>query len=215
MRRDICLLGLFLLFSFFFSFPFVKANRPLADKVFVIDPGHGGVDPGSVVDFVYEKDLNLKISRALKSELSDLGATVYLTRDGDYDLSTPGVYMRKKSDFDHRISFINQSQANYYLSIHLNYLNDSSYFGPQVFYSLAREENKNLALRMQRVLNQELKTSRESKKMASTLYMYQKLKVPGVLIECGFLSNSKERKLLQQEKYVKNLAQVIAKSFLP
>ena len=183
MRRDICLLGLFLLFSFFFSFPFVKANRPLADKVFVIDPGHGGVDPGSVVDFVYEKDLK--------------------------------AYMRKKSDFDHRISFINQSQANYYLSIHLNYLNDSSYFGPQVFYSLAREENKNLALRMQRVLNQELKTSRESKKMASTLYMYQKLKVPGVLIECGFLSNSKERKLLQQEKYVKNLAQVIAKSFLP
>ena len=118
------------------------ASGPLSNITYVIDIGHGGVDPGTVVGNIYEKDLNLKIGLKLRDKLNANGASVILTRDGDYDLGTPNANRRKKSDFDHRIKIINNSNANYYLSIHLNYLNDSNYYGPQVFYNEENSLNK-------------------------------------------------------------------------
>ena len=100
----------------------VNALMPLSGKIIIIDPGHGGKDPGTISDSTYEKDINLEISKALEIELSKTGATVIMTRDGDYDLSEPNARWRKKSDFDNRIKLINNSKANLYLSIHLNYL---------------------------------------------------------------------------------------------
>jgi len=192
----------------------VKANLPLSGKVFVVDAGHGGVDPGTVVGSVYEKDINLKLSIALRNELSRLGASVMLTREGDYDLGTPRATYRKKSDFDHRISYINHSNANYFISIHLNYLSDSSYFGPQVFYNNRNEENKTLALQVQGYLNSKLNTNREIKKLSNSIYMYSKLNKPGVLVECGFLSNANERKKLLDESYINLFAKYLAESFI-
>ncbi len=192
----------------------VGANQPLSGKIFVVDAGHGGVDPGTVVGNVYEKDINLKISLALKKELQSLGATVYLTREGDYDLSTPNAYMRKKSDFDHRISFINRSNATYFISIHLNYLSDSRYFGPQVFYNSIHDSNKKIAEHVQSYLNSKLNTKREVKKLSNTIYMYAKLDVPGVLVECGFLSNSKEKDKLLTDSYVNLFAKYLSDSFI-
>lgn len=214
MKKDFVLLFSFFAFSLMLFFPFVRADAPLYNLVFIIDAGHGGVDPGSVIDGIYEKDINLRISRALKNKLIDLGAKVYLTREGDYDLSAPKAYRRKKSDFDHRISMINDSKANYYISIHLNFLDDSKYFGPQVFYSDVLSDNKQIAKSIQSFMNQYLNTDREIKRVSSNLYMYKKLKVPGVLIECGFLSNPRERKKLMQDEYIDELAWVIAKSFI-
>lgn len=197
-----------------FSMRPVGANQPLSGKIFVVDAGHGGVDPGTVVGNIYEKDINLKISLALKQELQNLGATVYLTREGDYDLSTPNAYMRKKSDFDHRISFINHSNATYFLSIHLNYLSNNKYFGPQVFYNSRNEENKTIALQVQSYLNSKLGTDREVKKLSNTIYMYSKLDVPGVLVECGFLSNAKEKNQLLSDSYVNLFAKYLSESFV-
>ena len=126
---------LFLVAICFLSNRVVFASLPLIGKVIVLDSGHGGLDPGTMYKNIYEKDINLAIVLELEKELSRLGASVILTRSGDYDLSKPNAYMRKKSDFDNRIKIINESKANYYFSIHLNYLEDSSYFGPQVFYN--------------------------------------------------------------------------------
>ena len=167
-----------------------------------------------MVQDIYEKEINLKISQFLKNELQDLGATVYMTREGDYDLASPRAYHRKKSDFDARISMIQERNPNYYISIHLNYLDDSRYFGPQVFYSTSNEKNYEIANRVQRVLNQHLHTSLKVKRVSSSLYMYSRIKVPGVLIECGFLSNLQERKKLLQEEYIQELAGLIARSFI-
>ena len=111
----------------------VSALMPLSGKTIIIDAGHGGLDPGTTNNTIYEKDINLAISKALEIELSKVGASVLLTREDDYDLSTPNARWRKKSDFDNRILKINESKADLYLSIHLNYLTDRSYFGPQVF----------------------------------------------------------------------------------
>ena len=120
--------------------------------------------------------------------------------------------MRKKSDFDNRIKIINESKANYYFSIHLNYLENSKYFGPQVFYNNQTKNNKIIAEHIQKNLNQALKTDREVKKIPSKTYMYDKLKIDGVLIECGFLSNPQERNLLKSKDYQKKFAKILAKS---
>ena len=142
------------------------------------------------------------------------GAKVILTREGDYDLGTPKAVYRKKSDFDHRIMLINNSQADYYISIHLNYLDDSSYDGPQVFYSNVLEDNQPLALKIQNYLNSKLEKDREIKKISNTIYMYSKLKIPGVLVECGFLSNSTERKRLLDDNYIDLFSTYLVESFL-
>lgn len=187
---------------------------PLSGRIFVIDAGHGGVDPGTVVGSIYEKDINLDISLALRDELTKLGAIVYMTREEDYDLGTPKATYRKKSDFDHRISYINKSNADYYVSIHLNYLSDASYSGVQVFYSSVNEKNEGLASSIQSYMNEKLGTSREIKKISNSIYMYSKLTVPGVLVECGFLSNYQERLLLQDKSYIQTFAKYLAESFV-
>ena len=137
-----------------------------------------------------------------------------MTREGDYDLGTPKATYRKKSDFDHRISYINKSNADYYVSIHLNYLSDASYSGVQVFYSSVNEKNEGLASSIQSYMNEKLGTSREIKKISNSIYMYSKLTVPGVLVECGFLSNYQERLLLQDESYIQTFAKYLAESFV-
>ena len=185
----------------------VEALLPLSGKIIVIDPGHGGKDPGTTDGNINESNINLSISRYLELELSKMGASVILTRDGDYDLSKPNAKWRKKSDFDNRIKLINNSNADLYLSIHLNYLTDSSYWGAQVFYS--DEKNKEIASSIQKIINDELKNNREEKKIPSKTYMYSKLNRPGVLIECGFLSNEKEKNLLITQEYQQKLAKVI------
>lgn len=202
----------FVLFTFFilvlvlYSLK-VEAVLPLTGKIIVVDPGHGKEDAGTSVGKTLEKDINLAISLYLEKELTKKGATVILTRDGDYDLSTPNATYRKKSDFDNRIKLINQSNASLYLSIHINYYSDEKYKGPQIFYT---KENKNVAEVLQKVMNEELNGDRDIKSMPD-IYMYTKLNVPGVLVECGFLSNYEERMLLTTSKYQMKIAEAITK----
>ena len=201
-----------LLISALFINKEVKALLPLSGKIIIIDPGHGGKDPGTISNETYESEINLQISKYLEIELTKMGATVILTRDGNYDLSTPNARWRKKSDFDNRINLINNSKANLYLSIHLNYLNDSKYYGAQVFYD--DDKNKVIASSIQEILNNELNNDRKIKSIPNRTYMYSKLNIPGVLIECGFLSNYKEKELLRTSEYQQKLAQIITKGII-
>lgn len=214
MKKDFIYIILFISISSIFILNHVYASTPFENKIIVIDAGHGGVDPGTIAGKVYEKDINLKISVLLGNKLKKMGAKVIYTREGDYDLGTPNAYRRKKSDFDHRILLINHSQANYYLSIHLNYLSNSSYYGPQVFYSKVNDQNIYLAEIIQNTLNSHLSTHREIKNISSTIYMYQRLKVPGVLIECGFLSNSKEKNLLLEDSYLNKFTDYLIEALI-
>lgn len=208
MKKYYYVLMTFFIFCLLFQTYKVEARLPLTAKVIVIDPGHGSLDPGTSYQNIYEKDINLSISKELKKELEKYGAKVILTRNGDYDLSSPNAYFRKKSDFDNRITLINESNTDLYVSIHLNYLLDSRYKGPQVFYD---QENKGIANTMQKQLNKDLNGKRKIKRIPNDTYMYSRLKVSGVLIECGFLSNYQERNLLVTEKYQKKIAISIAK----
>lgn len=187
----------------------VRASLPLQGRVIVVDAGHGGLDPGTIYGDIYEKDINLQISKYLEEALSKLGATVILTRSSDNDLSNGVKSHRKKTDFDNRIKIINSKYTDMYLSIHLNYLANTKYYGAQVFYN---KDNKKLAESIQKYLNDSLKTNRDVKEIPKSTYMYKKLEKKGVLIECGFLSNPEERKLLISEEYQKKLAILIAEA---
>lgn len=207
MKNNFYILFTFFIFVLILYALKVEAIMPLTGKVIVIDAGHGAEDPGTSYGNIYEKDINLKIALYLEKELGSMGANVILTRNGDYDLSKPNANFRKKSDFDNRIKLINDSNANLYISIHLNYLSDSSYYGPQVFY---QKDDKLLAESVQTSMNKLLKGDRSVKKIPNDTYMYKKLNVSGLLIECGFLSNKSERELLQTDKY----QQLVAKSIV-
>lgn len=195
---------------FLLSLTCVRASLPLTGKTIILDIGHGGDDPGTSYQNILEKDLNLAIGLELEKELSRNGASVILTREGDYDLSSPNAHRRKKSDFDNRIDLINKSKANVYLSIHINYLEDTSYYGGQIFYY--GEENKKLAEFLQSEFNT-ISYPRSIKPMPN-IYMYRRLKIPGVLVECGFISNKKEREKLITPAYQKEIAKVLTKGLV-
>lgn len=202
----------YLLFIFFLSifgvYSILAKNLPLNNKIIYIDPGHGGLDPGTTYKDIYEKDINLDISLKLEKKLKKMGATVYLTRYDDYDLSKPGASQRKKSDLNNRVRVINDSQADMYISIHLNATNSKSWHGAQVFYDDVNPENKKIALVMQKEFQKNLNTQREISEIKNML-LNRKVTVPGILIELGFLSNDNERYLLRQEKYQDKLVDTI------
>ena len=200
----ICLIIL----NFIFTITTYSKDKKLIldDITIAIDSGHGGKDIGTSYNNIKEKDINLSISKYLKEELSKYGANIIMTREGDYDLSYPNASLRKKSDFDNRIKLINESNTKLFISIHQNYYEDSKYNGIQVFY----KGNKELADYLQNKLN----NKRKSYKISNKLYMYNKLNSDGLLIECGFLSNYKDRKKLRNKAYHKELAILIAKNIV-
>lgn len=189
----------------------MEINNKLMGKVIVLDAGHGGKDKGTSSNGIYESDINLAIVLKLRDELIKQGVDVIVTRDGDYDLSSPNVDRRKKSDFDNRIKLINSSDADMYISIHMNYLSQQEYYGGQVFYT---DGNEKLANIMQQSFVDNLKSPREEKKLIDTIYMFKQLKVPGILIECGFLSNKNERYLLNNSDYQDKIVQTIIKGLI-
>lgn len=210
--------SLLLLIIFLFSFSFVRANTQSSDlnllgKVIYIDPGHGGVDPGTIYKNIYEEDINLEICLKLQEILEHEGAIVYLTRYGDYDLSENNATSRKKSDLNNRAKIINNSGADIYISIHLNSISSSTWSGAQVFYDDVNSKNYDLAILMQEQLKQDLKTNREVKEI-STMLMNRKITIPGILIEAGFLSNPNDRYLLQKSDYQYKIALSIKKGII-
>lgn len=191
----------------------VFAYNSLNGKIIYIDPGHGGVDPGCIYKNIYEKDINLKISKDLKEKLEKKGAKVYLTRSDDYDLSVTNTINRKRSDLSRRVNVINESNADLYLSIHLNAEKTNTWKGPQIFYDDINPENKNIASILQKNLNKIFYTKRFSKEV-NDLYLEKKVKIKGVLIEVGFLSNSNDRYLLTNSKFVNKISNSITNSII-
>lgn len=198
------------LFFFFLLISSIKSSLPLSGKNIIIDVGHGSKDNGTSYKDILEKDLNLLIAKKLEQELIINGASTILTREEDYDLSSPNSKQRKRSDFDNRIRLINNSNADIYLSIHINYLNNSNYSGAQVFYY--SDKNKQLANTIQMYLNT-INTPRSIKTMPD-VYMYDKLNIKGVLIECGFLSNAYDRNKLINDDYQLLLSKTITKALI-
>ena len=188
-------------------------NLDLFGKVIYLDAGHGGIDSGAAYKNIYEKDINLSISLKLEEELTKEGAIVYQTRYGDYDLSVPNTINRKRSDLSRRSNIINKANPDLFISIHLNAEETGVWRGPQVFYNDNNSKNEYIAKIFQRELNKSLNGDREYKK-DNSLYLQKRLKVPGVLVEVGFLSNSNDRYLLKSEQYQNKVARTITQAII-
>lgn len=179
--------------------------------VIVIDAGHGGIDGGATgVSGAGEKGINLAVSERLEAILGLMGFDTVMTRTTDDSLATEGdtVRQQKQSDLRNRVEIVNSQASAILVSIHQNHYSDGRYSGPQVFYSPGAES---MAAKLQEALNQALSpASRRTAKEASGIYVMEQIAHPGVLVECGFLSNAAEEQKLLDAEHQKKLACIIA-----
>lgn len=185
----------------------------LGTNVIVIDPGHGGVDGGAVSkNGVKESDINLSIALKLKELAQADGWKVVMTRETDEGLySKHGSIRNKKAeDLMNRKKLIRKTRPDVAVSIHLNSFPDPSCMGAQTFYPPESSESKALAETIQEKLIQGLDCPKKRTALAKRdVAILKDCIVPVVLVECGFLSNEREEKLLQQDEYQSKIAQSI------
>lgn len=182
-------------------------NLPLIDTTITIDAGHGGRDSGTTYKEILEKDINLEISKKLAKELTKNGAITYMIRTRDEDLSSIYDSKKKRGDLYRRLLLIKKNQSDLYLSIHINWYQDPSYKGAEVLYNPINQQNKLLATFIMKQFKKDLNSNRNID--TTDLYMYRNTTTPGVLIECGYLSNYQERNLLITSNYQEKLAKSI------
>lgn len=185
-------------------------------KLIMIDPGHGGVDGGAVSkNNVSEKNINLAISLKLKDELKAKGYDVILTREEDKELCDNGTIRHKKlEDLKNRCKLKESSGCDMFLSIHLNKFPEEKYYGAQVWYSKF-EESRRLAHIVQEDLKSNLQNgNKRVEKSAGDSYKLLRCHdvIPSVIVECGFLSNGNEEKLLITDEYQGKIAKSISES---
>lgn len=187
-------------------------NTGIGRLIVVIDPGHGENDPGKVgVSGAKEKEINLEISCRLKECLEERGIEVIMTREDDNCLATPGARNKKSSDMSNRVELINSSGAVCFVSIHQNSYPDSAVKGAQVFYHGGSKESRLLAEKIQsQMIDNVDSENHRMPKEGNDLYILRKTAIPGVIVECGFLSCPQEEAKLCDEEYQKKIANAIA-----
>lgn len=186
-------------------------------RTVIVDAGHGGEDPGAVSDYsgVREKDVNLIIAKKVKALLEQQNYKVILTREEDklsYEEGTTGILRKRYQDLTRRKKLIDESGADIAISIHLNKFDQTSVHGAQTFYPRNNyEESQKLAVAIQSAIKETVdpENKREALMKDKDILLLKNIKVPTVMVECGFLSNPDEEKKLVTEEYQDKLAQAI------
>ncbi len=159
---------------------------------------------------VLESEINLKLVLKLQELLEQSGYTVILTRsdeNGIYDIDKDTIREKKVSDMKNRVKIANIEEADIFVSIHLNKIEQSKYYGWQTFYQKNNEKSKLLAKKIQSNLNYSIQKENKRDIMSlSGKYIMDNIKIPTVTVECGFLSNPKELNDLMEDKYQSELA---------
>ena len=184
---------------------------PVTNRTIIIDAGHGGEDGGAVSsNGVSEAQINLNIALKLQNLLEQSGATVVLTRSDEnaiYDIDKKTLRQKKNSDLKNRVKIGNTSSADIFVSIHLNKIDQSQYYGWQTFYKNGNEQGKKLATCLQNNLNEAIqKENKRTPLKISDIYIIKNVEIPTTIVECGFLSNPEEEKQLQTDEYQNKLA---------
>ena len=191
----------------------VMAQRRPAerDHTIVIDAGHGGEDGGAVsCSGVMEKQINLEIALELNDLFHLLGHRTRMIRSDDRSVCTAGdtIARRKVSDLKERVRMVAETENAILVSIHQNLFPDARYSGAQVFYS---PEGQTLAEELQTSFRQTINpASNREIKQAKGVYLMEQIHCPGVLVECGFLSNPEEESQLRSKDYQQKICIIIA-----
>ena len=199
----------------------IFAAAEAEEKYIVIDPGHGGEDGGCVSEGgVLEKDLNLSVSYKITEILKTMGYNTVMTRTDDKMLHEMyGDYSgnkKKTYDLKNRVRFAHDNQADVFVSIHMNKFPVEKYSGLQVYYSSNHSDSIAVAEKVQCFCKEYLQNEneREIKRADKSIYVLDRVQVPGILVECGFLSNPHETEKLCTDPYQKELSFVIAAALM-
>lgn len=184
------------------------------NKTIIIDPGHGGPDPGAIgIGGVREKDLNLSIAGKLKDSLTQSGYSIIMTRNDDRSIYDPGCVTlaeMKNSDLNNRIRIVTENPHAVFISIHQNFNPDTNYSGTQVYYSLNNPDSLTLAKLVQSEVKKELEpNNNRAVQPPGNLRVLLKSYTPAILIECGFISNATEAANLESSIYQDKLVSAI------
>lgn len=213
------IIGMFFLMSgvIFVISGLINGNKELGIEVLnmnfeptytiVIDAGHGEPDGGAISKSgVAEASLNLDVALKLEEELDSLGYNVIMTRStenniADTDKQTP-IRSMKVSDINNRINIVNSSEADMLISIHMNNFENSKYYGWQTFYKKNSDESKIIAENIQAGISNNIE--RENNRVAlpiNNIKLIDNSKIPAIIVECGFLSNEEDLRLLLTDEY--------------
>jgi N-acetylmuramoyl-L-alanine amidase len=188
----------------------------LVGKVITVDPGHGGIDPGSHDGGgVLEKDIVLEIAKNVCYLLAKARAVPILTRHGDWEMSPiwPEEKTRHRQDLAARIHIAHRTNSDAFVSIHVNKVGSASTCGAIVLYSRNKPESKRLASCIQRAIK-DVAPFRGQSVLEGDYYVLNAARLPAVIVEVGFLSNPKEKELLLSPSYRKRLAEAIFQGLL-
>ena len=191
----------------------VFSENTMPHRYVIIDAGHGGIDGGAVsCTGVFESRINLEIAQKLEDLMHLLGVRTVMIRDTDRSVYTEGktIAAKKVSDIKERVRMVNTTPHALLISIHQNSFQDSRYSGTQVFYN-NYSDGKLLAEKLQASFRTQLNTRNKRQiKKSSGVYLMEHISCPGVLIECGFLSNPPEEALLRDNNYQNQICCIIA-----
>ena len=161
-------------------------------KTIVVDPGHGGSDPGAIgITGLQEKIVNLAVGQTLVNMLKDAGAKVLVTRSGDQSVSN-----------QQRVDLANDAKADLFISIHANAFSNPESNGTETHYcgkNSSATASKYLAQQLQRELLPALGL-RDRGVKANSFFVLTRTEMPAALVELGFLTNADEEKLLSEKK---------------
>ena len=185
----------------------------VAGKVIVIDPGHGGIDPGAKgKNGGGEKDITLEVSKRLADLFMQAGAKVVLTRENDMDLSDPGagsLLAKKRQDLSRRVAMANERNADLLLSIHVNsFVSDPGQRGAQTFSQPGSAESKAISEAIQAEITDNLQNTKRKAKEVD-YFATRIAKVPAVIVEIGFVTNPYEEAAMLDPEYQGKMAWTI------
>ena len=185
-------------------------------KLVVVDPGHGGEDPGKIgINDEKEKDINLEISLMLMEKLEKQGISVVMTREEDEGLYEENASNKKVQDLQRRVEMIHERQPDCVVSIHQNSYSDPGVKGAQVFYYEDSVEGKRLAKCLQNALIEQVDPENHRQaKGNTTYYLLKRTDAPLVICECGFLSNPEEAELLTEKEYQEKVTDAVVSGVL-
>lgn len=192
--------------------PIFADQLPLLGHQIMIDPGHGGPDPGASRGDLVEEDIVLDLGLRLKAMLAASGAAVRLTRETDTDLADQYQGQeypnRKQKDLVQRTHLANSWQPDVLISLHVNAIGSSRWRGAQVFYQTDSQASGELAKAVQRALSQVLgNTDRQAK--PGDYRILNDSQPTAILVEVGFVSNPIEAGLLADPDYRQKVAWAI------
>lgn len=191
---------------------FSQSDPIKSSHTFIVDPGHGGEDCGAIsCTGKYESGINLEIAIRLNDILHLLGYETKMIRTTDTSIYTEGnsIAQKKISDLKQRVRIVNETDGGILISIHQNSFGDSQYDGSQVFYA-NNPGSEEFAEILQMQLNCQLHASSNRRiKKATGIYLMDHINKPGILVECGFLSNPAEEQKLRSDQYQKKISCII------